>query len=414
MKKSILVAAALIVGSLAGLSAVPTVRGWVHSLIPGLGIEGADPSYVAAKQAVVSPEGTELNALPSEGEIQQPEGRLVDLEPAPTSDKPLPVDPYVQLAQATTPIPTRTIPSAPNGPVARFAQTGQLEQVPREGVAVPSANFSTVLVDESAALVFVNDIVVSAQADGVITNLSVDDGMVVKEKAGIYELDTRLAEAEIGVQTKELEQAELKANDNSNLAYARAAEKVALKEYEMSNDLFQNGAEDRLANEKKGLEVQKAQLQIKVSEVEKLRDAAAVGVANEKLKAAKVQVDLRTIVAPWDGFVSEVKKRRFEYVRAGEPICKLTDMRRIRVSGTINVTTPTPPNRLLNSPATIKIQVAPGIFERVDGVVGYVAPNSSIPNRYPFWVEIENRVLPDGQYLFRGGMLAKVEITPRN
>jgi multidrug resistance efflux pump len=183
-------------------------------------------------------------------------------------------------------------------------------------------------------------------------------------KAGIYELDSRLAKAEIEIQTKEVEQAKLKAKDDSNVRYAKAAEKLAKKEYEISNTLVVQGAEDAMTNEKKGLEVQKANLQIVVSENEKDRDAIAVGVAEGKLSAAKVQLDLRTFVAPWDGFVSEVEKHRYEYARAGEKICKLTDMRKLRVSGTINVTTPTPPHKLLNSPATISIEVAPGRWVR--------------------------------------------------
>jgi multidrug resistance efflux pump len=146
--------------------------------------------------------------------------------------------------------------------------------------------------------------------------------------------------------------------------------------------------------------------------MEKAKDAALVGVSEAKLDAAKVQLEMRRFEAPWDGIVSEVKKRQSAYVRAGEPILNLTDMRKVRVSGQVELTTGVPPHAILNAPARITITVAPGVLETVDGIVGYVAPNSRTVNNYPFWIEIENRLLQDGQYLFRGGMRAKVEIQP--
>jgi multidrug efflux pump subunit AcrA (membrane-fusion protein) len=436
MKKSILITTAILVALLAGVTSIPQVREALHSFAPSLGIDGpttssrspatgrlGSPSDEALSVPTeLTPADVPNSGLPADSMNSRSQPRLINIDnPSETGLPPanqLPInDSLVRLAQSTEPVVPlnpRTL-GAPAGPAARVSQLpGGPFQLPSDGVPVPSASHSSgVLVDTSASLVFKEDIVVTAQADGVITKLLVEDGMVVKANAPIYQIDPQLAEKEIKIQSAELEQAKVKAEDESNVLFARAAEEVALQDLEMSNRLVATGAEDEMMNLKKRLEVKKSRFQIKVSTMEKTNDRLAVGVSEAKLEAAKVQLALRTYNAPWEGIVSQVEKHQHEYARAGEAILKLTDMRLIRVSGVIDVTTSTPPNQLLKSPAKVYVNVAPGVVEEIEGTVGYVAPNAKLPNQYPYWVQIENKKLADGQYLFRGGMNARVEITPR-
>jgi multidrug efflux pump subunit AcrA (membrane-fusion protein) len=319
---------------------------------------------------------------------------------------------HIRLAQSTEPARTlnaiQTLPT-----VGRTTKLSSFEQTTDDGVQVPSASSNGLIIDPSATLVFMNNISVPAQADGIITNLQVDEGSMVRKGDPIYQLDPRLANAEIAVQSKELEQAKLKFEDTSNLDFSKLAHEVAITEYQISNNLVTKQAEDEMTNKKKALEAEKARLQVVVSEMDKRKDLTLVGVSEAKLDAAKVQLDLRSFAAPWDGIVSKIDKRQSAYVRAGEPILQLTDMRRIRVKGEFTVTAGVPPHLVLNSPAKVIIEIAPGVEESVDGIVGFVSPSALSLNQYPYWIEIDNRLLPDGQYLFRGGMRARVEIQPR-
>ncbi|XZE22006.1 efflux RND transporter periplasmic adaptor subunit [Pirellulaceae bacterium SH449] len=423
MNKAFVVSGAIAVAAFAGLSAVPQVRQFVHSMAPSLGIEvgsrTAATSPVADLRLTDKSRFADVNAQPSESEFV---GKLVEIDAiapdqsASTSHaqaNAIGSDPMIRLAQSTEAAAPRTVNAIQTSPKRTpTTRLSSFEQLPGDGVAVPSAASSRYLVDENAALIFVNDVTVPAQADGIITSLLVDDGSLVKKGDLIYQLDPRLANAEISVQEKELEQARIKYEDDSSLEFSKLAYEVAKKEFQISNDLVSKNAEDAMANERKRLEADKARLQIKVSEMDKVKDAALVGVSEAKLDAAKVQLEMRRFEAPWEGMVSEVKKRQSAYVRAGEPILNLTDMRKVRVNGAVKLTDDVPPHAILNAPARITINIAPGVLETVDGIVGYVAPNSRTPNNYPFWIEIDNRLLRDGQYLFRGGMRAKVEIQP--
>lgn len=422
MKKTFVITSAFVIALFAGLSSIPQVRSFVHEIAPSLGIEGGVSSARATPTSTSEQKTSQEPALPNqESASAEFVGKLVEIDQTISEPANLPPASYpendaqeslVRLAQSTE--PARTLNAVQSLPVAnRTPKLSSFEQVTDEGVQVPSASSSGKIVDASATLIFMNDITVPAQADGIITNLQVDEGSMVRKGDPIYQLDPRLANAEIAVQTKELEQARLKYEDVSNLEFSKLAHKVAVTEFQISNNLVTKQAEDEMTNKKKELEAEKARLQITVSEMEKRKDLTLVGVSEAKLDAAKVQLDLRSYTAPWDGIVSKIDKRQSAYVRAGEPILQLTDMRRIRVKGEFTVTAGVPPHLVLNSPAKVIIEIAPGVEESVDGVVGFVSPKAVSLNQYPYWIEIDNRLLPDGQYLFRGVMRARVEIQPR-
>lgn len=440
MKKSIWVVCAA-VATAGGLAfAVPSVRNWIDQTVPSLGINGYRSDSASSTErgsgnvaAETSP-ATESAALRDDRDLPQ----LVNIDSTdslPTGTSPsadglsLPVpaelpatnEAPIVLAQALqsgeTPLPGAvdlgSLPAAPSGlPQAATPPAAggsyPISSVPSGGIGVPPAAPSGILLVPIASLTFVRDIDVAAQADGIITQLHVDEGKTVRQGDPMIELDARIALAEITVQTKELEQARLKAGDQSQILYSEAAYEVAKNEVDISDKLYKDRAEDLSTNQKKKLELKKAELQIKVSNIEHAKDKAAVGVSEAKLEAASVQTALRKINAHWDGFVSDVKKEQFDYVRAGEVILRLTDMSKIRVNGQVRVNIP--PHLLLNTKARVAVQIAPGVKHEVDGIVGFVAPRASEPDTYRMWVEIDNVRLPDGQFLMREGMKATIEI----
>jgi multidrug efflux pump subunit AcrA (membrane-fusion protein) len=186
-----------------------------------------------------------------------------------------------------------------------------------------------------------------------------------------------------------------------------------MQDVEISTELVKKGAEGFMEGQKKQLELKKASLQVTVSTIEKERDKADVGVKTAKLEAARVQQELRRINAQRTGVVNQVVKRQYSYVRAGEPILNLTSMEKIRITGTTPKLTESP-HLLLNAPARVIIRYAEGKSETVDGTVTFVSPKSDGPNQYKLHVDLPNRLTPDGQYLFRDGMVADIEVKPRS
>ena len=395
----------LLGASAIAIGVVPGVRDWVDQTIPWMGINGPKP--IAAFSIPNEPSGERTSPLAVVPTVSVEGGFPKDTERPPFD---------VQFAQATVPISTIApaqglVDGLPNYPSNRLTQTPSFNTVPATGLSVPSSRSGTLLV-ENAQVIFPDDSFIGAQADGIIKSLFVDDGSMIKIGDPMIEIDPRLAQAEVVVSQKELEAAELKAKDDSNMKYSEAALEVAKMDLQKSNELLQQGAEDIMLNEKKRLESKKAFFQVSVSKIEKLRDTADVGVKSAKLGAAEVQMDLRKIVAQRSGMVSEITKRQSDWVRAGEPILRLTSMEKLRIKGYAEVFDS--PHLLLNAPARVTIEYAKDRPETLDGSVSYVAPRSVSPNRYQIYVDLPNRMTPDGQYLFREGMVARIEITPRS
>ncbi len=395
----------LLGASAIAIGVVPGVRDWVDQTIPWLGING--PKTIAAFSIPNEPSSEMTSPLAVVPAVSVDGGFPKDNSP-PRFD--------VQFAQATVQIPTSAPAQGlggglPNYPSNRLTQTPAFNTVPPTGLSVPSSRSGTLLV-ENAQVIFPDDSFIGAQADGIIKSLLVDDGSMIKIGDPMIEIDPRLAQAEVVVSQKELEAAELKAKDDSNMKYSEAALEVAKMDLQKSNELLQQGAEDIMLNEKKRLESKKAFFQVSVSKIEKLRDTADVGVKSAKLGAAEVQMDLRKIVAQRSGMVSEITKRQSDWVRAGEPILRLTSMEKLRIKANVKVTDS--PHLLQNAAARVTIFFAEGKGETVDGSVTFVSPRAVNRNQYQIHVDVPNRLTPDGQFLFREGMVANVEITPRS
>ena len=267
-----------------------------------------------------------------------------------------------------------------------------------------------------AILSFVNDIKVVAQTDGIILDILVDEGALVAKDSIMIQIDNRLANAEKEIAIKELESAKLKAEDDSQIKFSEASYEVATSVFNRSQDLYVKGVEPQDDWEKKRLEKIKAAFQIDVSKREQMINQAAVGVNQAKLNASMVQLELRTIKAPFSGVVASMQKERFDWVKAGEEILRLVALDKFRVKGTVRIADS--PNTLEGAKAKVIIPVGGGQVEQIDGVVGFVSPESQGTGarndgtqEYTVWVEIPNKQI-GGKYLFRGTMDAVVEITP--
>jgi len=103
-----------------------------------------------------------------------------------------------------------------------------------------------------------------------------------------------------------------------------------------------------------------------------LDDAAAeLKVADANLAVAKTRLDKSRIVAPWDGYVGARRVSRGAFVRAGEPITELAQVRQMKVRFSA-------PERYLGTlqrgaPVRITTPAFPG--EEIEGAIDVVEPN---------------------------------------
>jgi len=354
---------------------------------------------------------------------------LANAEPVLDVKTPEPTEPPKPIEQAEPAEPISAIPKLvqiDRDPVGKIepslipTQVEAVRVVPIQNPIGLQSSAPTIAQDGvlryKAILSFVNDIKVVAQTDGIILDILVDEGALVAKDSIMIQIDNRLANAEKEVAMKELESAKLKAEDDSQIKFSEASYEVATSVFNRSQDLYVKGVEPQDDWEKKRLEKIKAAFQIDVSKREQMINQAAVGVNQAKLNASMVQLELRTIKAPFSGVVASMQKERYDWVKAGEEILRLVALDKFRVKGTVRIADS--PNTLEGAKAKVIIPVGGGQVEQIDGVVGFVSPESQGTGarndgtqEYTVWVEIPNKQI-GGKYLFRGTMDAVVEITP--
>jgi multidrug resistance efflux pump len=287
------------------------------------------------------------------------------------------------------------------------------EGAPPTGIAVPAANMSQPsngnLMVRSAFLQFVYDSPISAPTDGVIFALKVEEGGFLQKDEIIVQIDDRLAQAELNVSTEEHNAAVEKSMDTSEIKFAQAGLDVAKAEWRMQAEVNDRGAGSESETLKKQLELSRSQLAVPVAELKNKQDKSAARVAEAKKGAAAVQLDLRKVKAPFDGMVSEKLKNQFEWVRAGDPILKLTSMDQVRVVGHIEMKDMRiAPHELFGKRGRIGITLFPGRVVQAEGTVGYVSPTIE-SGRFKVWLQIPNEK-SNGLWIYRAGMPASIEI----
>ena len=243
--------------------------------------------------------------------------------------------------------------------------------------------------------------------------MDADEGDLLTTNTLMIQLDDRLANSELDVTKKEYEAAIEKAKDDSEIQYSVASNDVAQAEYGIQKQINDKGAGTDIELNKKWLEWKRADLAITVAKVKKKEADLAAGVSQAKQGAAEVQVQLRKIIAPFDGIVAEKRKERHDWVRAGDVILRLVSMEQLRVVGQVRVNQlSAAPHELVGAPATVEIELYPGKIERVSAKVGFVSPVMESSGSYRIWLQIAN-VKANDQWIFREGMPAKIEIQTR-
>lgn len=264
---------------------------------------------------------------------------------------------------------------------------------------------------ETAHLKFVNDLPIAAQADGLIMQMECEEGDILAANTLMVQIDDRLANSELEVTRKEYQAAVEKAKDDSEIQYSKASHEVAGEEYKIALEIDKKGAGTATELSKKWLEYKRAQLAIVVAEVKNKQDLSAADVSKAKQGAAEVHLQLRKIVAPFEGIVAEKIKERYDWVRAGDVILRLVSMEQMRVQGQVRVSQlSAAPHELVGAPATIDVELFPGRVERIASKVGFVSPVMESSGAYKIWIQIPNQK-SNNQWIFREGMPAKIEIS---
>jgi multidrug resistance efflux pump len=251
---------------------------------------------------------------------------------------------------------------------------------------------------------------VPAQEAGVLVNLPVKEGQLVKAGELLAQIDDNIPKAEQRVANFKLTVAKEQAGSDINVRYTKAAAEVAKATYLRdvdANNKVQGSVpqatvqEDLLKHKAAVLSIEKSDLELKVAKLQ-------VNVSEAELDAAEEKVERRQIKSPLDGQVRKNYHHLGEWVQQSDPVLHVVRVNRLRVEGFLNASKFTP-EEVNDRPVMITVLFARGRVETFSGKIVFVDPMVQAGGEYLVRATVQNRE-EKGLWLLRAGMNAEMTI----
>jgi multidrug efflux pump subunit AcrA (membrane-fusion protein) len=258
-------------------------------------------------------------------------------------------------------------------------------------------------------IVSIDDQSVPGSDAGVLTIMTVKEGMSVVKGAEIGRVDDSEAQAQLAVRRLEYDVANSTATSDIEVRHAEAAAEVAqaaLQKLQESNDRFK-GTVTSIDILRAQLEHKKSKLAIEQAAQKKIEAELTAKAKSAEVGAAKVALDRRVLRAPFDGVVVKVSKKPGEWVAPGEPVVQIVGVNRLRVMGNLDASDWGPAD-IDGRDVTVEVTLPRGRAVKVPGKVTFVSPVVTL-GQLPVWAEIAPS-LEVGLPVVRAGLRASMTI----
>ena len=259
---------------------------------------------------------------------------------------------------------------------------------------------------ESVLIRLIEEVDVPAQEEGLLVEVTVEEGARVRRGDLLAKLDDKTAQVAFERAKTEVAIADRKAGNDVTIRFAKKATEVAKAELaraEESIKKYPKSVSDteidrlRLTVDRSTLEIEQAEHLLDVEQLTgKLKEREA--------EAAAISLERRQIHSPIDGVVVEINARAGEWVEPGEKVMRVLRMDRLKAEGFISAKDLR--DDILGAEARVTVDLPGRKDYSVTGRVKFVSPEiDPVNGQVRVWVEIEN---PD--LLLRSGLRAKMEI----
>ncbi|MBN2476204.1 MAG: HlyD family efflux transporter periplasmic adaptor subunit [Pirellulales bacterium] len=273
------------------------------------------------------------------------------------------------------------------------------------GAAAGQAGPDSTVVVEGCLIALADQRVVAAGVEGRLVELAAREGAIVKKGDPLARLDDE--QARLGLEMAHLQLDAVKAEryglQEAELKLARAEQQLARMRAMGEKGLATERERDTAEAEHQAARFRVASIKHQLEVALRMREI--------EVKAAESALQRHTIDAVCDGTVIETHHRVGEWVRPGDPICRIIRLDRLRVEGTIDVRK-CDPAEIEGRDVLIDIRRVWGEFERVPGKLAFVSPlvgEQGTPGHCRFYAEFENPRQND-RWVLRPGLSATVTI----
>jgi len=244
---------------------------------------------------------------------------------------------------------------------------------------------------ESVVLRLLSEAQVPAQEAGVLTSLRASEGQLVKRGAVLAKIDDRVVR--LAEQSADLQHhmAQARVANDVRRQFASKALEVAEAELRRSTESIAKFArsisQSQLDVER--LTVQKSRLEHTQAEHESRIEAFELQLRENELALARIQIERRQIIAPFDGMVVQVFVRPGEWVEPGQKVMRIVGVHRLKAEGFLPAEQAS--SDLTGALVQVIITLANKSEARFPGKITFVSPEMDpITGQVHLWAEIEN------------------------
>ncbi len=254
---------------------------------------------------------------------------------------------------------------------------------------------------------------VPAQEMGMLVEVKVRANQQVKKGELLAQIDDRTSAAAKSVAEHKLLAAEKEANNRISVDYAKAKNdvaRVAFRKGEEANKAVA-GTTPYIELLKLKLEEVASKLEMDHAEYQCEIAATSVDVRKAELEAARLDVERRKVIAPWDGEVVKREREEGEWVKPGDPVIQLVQMDHLRIEAFLDGSQLAPAD-VDKRPVSVTVTLARGheAPPPFHGEIRDVSPLVEAGNRFLVKVDVVNQQQKNGHWLLRPGMKAEMTI----
>lgn len=258
---------------------------------------------------------------------------------------------------------------------------------------------------ESVLITLIDQAEVPAHESGALAELAVREGQIVTEGQLVARVEDTMATLAMRRAKVELDIARKEETNDVQLRYARGAATTAKAELARATNTL-----EKYRKSVSGSEVDQLRLAVDKAEreAEQAEHDLAVARLTTQLKHSEYDlavqnVDRRRIVAPIQGMVVEVKRRRGEWVHSGDTVVRILRLDRLRAEGFVQAAAVSGPFQ--PRPVTVRVDLPGQPRAEFPGSLVFISPEvNPVNGQVRVWAELDNR-----DSLLRPGM--PVEMT---
>jgi multidrug efflux pump subunit AcrA (membrane-fusion protein) len=245
---------------------------------------------------------------------------------------------------------------------------------------------------ESVVLRLLEEAEVPAQEAGVVTDVALREGQLVKKGDRLAQIDDQVAQLTEQAAGAQRDIARAKAMNDIRIRFARKALEVSEAELRRSAESIERVAKSVSQSQMdvERLTVQKNRLEAEQADHEQQIATLEMKSKENELSAAREQVARRKILAPFDGVIVQVYVRKGEWVEPGQKALRIVNVDRLKAEGFI----PAAAASAITPGANVELTLieSPQQTKPIVGKIVFVSPEvDPITGQVRIWAEIDNR-----------------------